>query len=211
MQSLPSSGSRITSRLRATNNSLVQRLLGGSGFTQVVQPPAVTTSSTSDQLARLENVLAEVKATAQSSSIAQVVPQVIAQATDTLNVPTVTSARRPEQSSALTPDVAPELTGHVQVVEQELSPELSPEVEGYLQAIENHADQKPQEIVLADGSLPTQHSNIPVKKVIVLPISAEDTTLAAKKNPTWSIKWLVSWSERIIKMFRGAVVFRTSE
>ncbi|NCN83041.1 MAG: hypothetical protein GW947_03670 [Candidatus Pacebacteria bacterium] len=192
MQSLPTSGSRITTTLRSTNNPLVQRFLGGS-----------TTSKTSEQLAVLENILADV---------AQVVPQVIEQATDTLNVPqAVGSARNPELAAATTPDIAPELAGHMQAVEQEPSPELSPEVEGYLEAVENYAEQQPQEVVIADGTLPTNHSNLPAKKVVVLPITEEVTKVARHKNPTWSIKWLVSWSERLMKMFQGSVVYRSPE
>jgi len=84
-------------------------------------------------------------------------------------------------------------------------------VEGYLKAVENHEQQKPEEIVIADGSLPSQHSNVPVKKVVILPVSEEETKVARFKNPTWSIKWLVSWSERLIKMFQGAVVYRSQE
>lgn len=210
MQSLPTSGSRITNSLRSTSNPLVQRFLGGA--TPAVAP--IPTANTSDQLTVLENIIAEVEATPpeQNSPIAQVVPQVINQATDTLNVPQATgSAGRPEYGSSTSSDLAPEVAGHVQTVDHEPSPELSPEVEGYLEAVENHAEQQPEEIVIADGSLPTQHSALPAKKVVVLPVSEEETRAARFKNPTWSVKWLVSWSERLIKMFQGSVVYRTPE
>ncbi|MDA1079919.1 MAG: hypothetical protein O2840_04510 [bacterium] len=226
MQSLPSSGSRITSQLRSTSNPLVQRFLGGSGPTASVQMPvsvpvpapvpeaATLPSSTNDQLALLENILAEVEATPpdQSTPLAQVLPQVLNQAIDTLNAPhPAGSARMPEQRASATAEIAPELAGHMQAVEQEPSPELSPEVEGYIEAVEHHAEQQPEEIVIADGSLPTQHSALPVKKVVVLPITEEETKAARLKNTTWSIKWLVSWTERLIKMFQGSVVYRSPE
>ncbi|NCN06372.1 MAG: hypothetical protein GW946_00830 [Candidatus Pacebacteria bacterium] len=202
MQSLPQSGSRITSQLRSTNNPLVQRFLG-SASVQVSKP---VSKSEDEALGLLEQVLTEVE------SSAQVMPQVIAEATDTLNVFSPTSSRQPEQSSVpVEPEIAPELAGHLQSVEHEPTPELSPEVEGYLEAVENHAEQQPEEVVLADGSLPSQHTNVPLKKVVVLPVSEEETKAARFKNPTWSIKWLVSWSERLIKMFQGSVVYRSPE
>jgi len=84
MQTLPKSGSRITSQLRSTNNPLVQRFLGGVP----PAPPSLSQVDTVNNLTLLENILTEVE------SSAQVVPQVIAQATDTLNIPAATSASR---------------------------------------------------------------------------------------------------------------------
>lgn len=199
MSSLPASGSRVTASLRSANNPLVQRFLGGA----VVKTVPPVSENQDEALQLLEQVLTEVE------SSAQVVPQVIAEATDTLNIPAATSARRPEQGAFATPDIAPELASHLQAVEVEPVPELSPEVEGYLEAVKDHTKQQPEEIVIADGSLPSQHTNVPAKKVVVLPISEEEVKVGHKKSTTWSIKWLVSWSERLIKMFKGAVVYRT--
>jgi hypothetical protein len=44
--------------------------------------------------------------------------------------------------------------------------------------------------------------------VVVLPITEEVEEAGKKKNPNFSIRWLVEWSQRIIKMFAGKVVYK---
>lgn len=96
----------------------------------------------------------------------------------------------------------------LQYVEQEKNPEMPPEVEGFLQHVDSHVEQAPQEIVLSnvgDTPLPTR---VPKKSVIVLPITPEIEKLGGRKGPKYSVKWLVEWSRKIIKMFQGTVVYR---
>ncbi len=96
----------------------------------------------------------------------------------------------------------------VQVVEVEKSPELSPEVEKYLQEVHDDKDQAPKEIAIVDeiANLPTQNQFVS-EPVIVLPITPEIQKKGKRKSPKYSIRWLVEWSQKIIKMFAGKVVY----
>lgn len=46
------------------------------------------------------------------------------------------------------------------------------------------------------------------KPVIVLPITAKSREEAKFKSTKYSVKWLWEWSQKIIKMFAGAVVYK---
>ncbi len=97
---------------------------------------------------------------------------------------------------------------NVQVVEVEKSPELSLEVEKYLQEVHDDKDQAPKEIAIADeiANLPTQNQFVS-EPVIVVPITPEIEKRGKRKSPKFSIRWLVEWSQKIIKMFAGKVVY----
>jgi hypothetical protein len=199
----------------------------------IIAPPPTTT----EQLDELEQVLAEVEAqrvidSAPTASVpetpiqeqpvldsvpdqsvdalAQMVPQVALQSTDTLNPQKPTGSTFKEVAPAASIDaVVPDAMGSVQYVEQEPSPELSPEVESFLERVENQVQEHPQEIVIADGSTnvsTTTHH--PSQPVIVLPITPEIEHAGKSKSPHWSIRWLVEWSQRIIKAFSGQVIYR---
>jgi len=104
-----------------------------------------------------------------------------------------------------------EAAAGIQVVEQEKNPEIPVEVEGFLQHVEDHASEAPQEIVLADlqqSALPTK---VPKKAVVVLPITPEAEKAAKWKNTKFSVKWLVEWSKKIMKIFEGTVIYRPVE
>ncbi len=96
----------------------------------------------------------------------------------------------------------------VQVVEQEKNPELSPEVEKYLQEVEEDKDQAPKEIAIVDeiANLPKKNQFVS-QPVIVLPITPEVEERGKRKSPKYSIRWLVEWSQKIIKMFTGKVIY----
>ncbi len=187
---------------------------------KLVMPIIAPPPSTTEQLDELDQVLAEVEAqrvldtvpaAPAADTLAQVVPQVALQATDTLNPqqPTGGSTFK-EVAPAATPDVvAPDAMGSIQYVEQEPSPELSPEVESFLERVEVQTQEQPQEIVIADGSTnvsTTTHH--PSQPVIVLPITPAIEHEGKNKSPHWSIRWLVEWSQRIIKAFSGKVIYR---
>ncbi|PIY80977.1 MAG: hypothetical protein COY80_00195 [Candidatus Pacebacteria bacterium CG_4_10_14_0_8_um_filter_42_14] len=213
MSPAPNSQSAISDSARSRSSAILRQFLGKhAGQTQAAVPTPAP-SSTSSQLDVLDKVLAEVEASSkpgEPSSLAQAVPQVIDQMTDTLNTSVGSSAGSIERRQP-TMDLAPELAGHAQVVDQEPSPEISPEVEGYLEAVENHVSELPEEIVIADGTIPSASQNKTAKKVVVLPISEEEEKEGKHKSPKWSIKWLITWSQKIIKMFRGEVVYRPAE
>jgi len=50
-----------------------------------------------------------------------------------------------------------------------------------------------------------------LKPVIILPITPEVEAVGAKKGPQWSVRWLVEWSRRLMKMFSGKILYADSE
>jgi len=99
-----------------------------------------------------------------------------------------------------------------QQVELEPTPEIPPEVESYLQKVEDNTNLAPPEVVIADGSQtsPVNHA-YPAQPVIVLPITPEEEAQGARKSPRFSIRWLVEWSRKIMKVFSGKVIYRMPE
>lgn len=114
----------------------------------------------------------------------------------------------PSKKEAVTPSQnAVEQGANIQVVETERSPELSPEVEKYLQEVHQEKDQAPKEIVLDDvANLPSDNQFVS-EPVIVVPITPEIERKGKRKSPKFSIRWLVEWSQKVIKMFSGKVVY----
>lgn len=126
---------------------------------------------------------------------------------DTFNIsPAPTSSRRAPESVPFAVPTA-EMPG-ISYVEQEPNNfEIPVEVEGFLERVADHTDKLPQEIVIQGDNIALNQAQ-PIKKaVIMLPITEEDEEKAKGKNPTWSIAWLVSWSQKIIKKFTGQVVY----
>lgn len=186
---------RINSRLRASFSTTPKPSL----------KPAAPTNATQGQLDILNQVLAEVE------SMASVVPQATLAATDTLNPtqpPPTTTLK--EAATAASPDISPIESGAgLQQVEYERSAELPPEVESYLDKVEENQDQTLDEVVIADGTTIPSLAHPPVKKpVIVLPITAAEEKEGQKKPLHLSIRWLVEWSKKIMKMFTGEVIYK---
>lgn len=150
------------------------------------------------------------QSTDETGELAQVLPNAILSATNTLNpaTPTVTAKEAEGLKSPDKSNQAEAGTG-VQAVEVEKNPELPPEVEGFINKVEQQADQLPKEIVIADAikNLP-QHHPLPKQPVVVLPITPEIEKTGATKSPKFSVRWLVEWSRRIMKMFVGKVIYR---
>lgn len=152
-----------------------------------------------------------------SGVLPQALPMAVHQATDQFLNPAdpgpATTAK--ERTQAVTPDQqAADATadvGVVQVVEQEPSPELSPEVEAYIQTVQDHAEQAPHEVVIADGSQQNAATTYPSRPVVVVPITPEIEKEGRFKSPVFSIKWLITWSHKIIKMFAGKVLYREAK
>lgn len=143
----------------------------------------------------------------------QVLPKAIDEATDTLNPAQVSTSPRKEVAAegASSSSAAPIEAGPLQAVESEKQPELPVEVEGYLQQVDDHQDDIVHEVVIADGSTEDAQLNYPSQPVIVLPIDEAMEKKARFKGPKYSIRWLVEWSHKIIKMFAGKVVYRSKE
>lgn len=96
----------------------------------------------------------------------------------------------------------------VQYVETEKNAEIPPEVDGFIKKIENQTDQLPQEIVIADqqGLQPT--TKYLAQPVIILPITPEMEKAGARKSSSFSLRWLVEWSRKLMKAFSGRIIYR---
>lgn len=128
---------------------------------------------------------------------------------DTLNIsPAPSPSRTPESVPPVVPTA--EVPGITYVEQEPKNLEIPVEVEGFLERVATHVDKLPQEIVIQGNTIALNQAQ-PIKQaVIMLPISEEDEKKARGKSPTWSIAWLVSWSQKIIKKFTGQVVYSHS-
>lgn len=158
----------------------------------------------SDRLKTLDQVLDEIQ-----SQVPHGIAQAVDQATDTLNPnqPVGTAKERIEKTAGVDQQSV-DIGAAVQVVEQEKNPEIPVEVESYLQRVEDHHDTAPTEVVIADGTNESIKTNYPSQPVIVLPITEAEEKEGEKKSPKNSIRWLVEWSHKIIKMFTGKVIYK---
>jgi hypothetical protein len=149
------------------------------------------------------------------TSVAQALPLAIDEMTDTLNPTTpisgggtVKEAREP--GITLERPAADQVPG-VQYVEEEKhheNAEIPPEVESYIMQVENHQEQVPEEIVIGDQQAIHPSTKYLAQPVIVLPITPEEEKKGASKGSQFSIRWLVEWSRKVMKMFSGRVVYK---
>ncbi len=153
--------------------------------------------------------------TFQQDPLHGVMPQAMVQSVisaDTLNPPNPAPATAKEVfERPISPDAVVDANAAVVHVETEINPEIPVEVEAFLQRAEHHTDKLPQEVVIADGTNEQATTNYPTRPVIVLPITEADEKAGMSKSPRYSIRWLVEWSHKIIKMFAGKVVYRQEE
>jgi hypothetical protein len=149
----------------------------------------------------------------QSDDQLDVLAQAIAQASQTEPTTGSTSSAKEKLESGSIDTKAVETGQTVSYVETgPVSPEISPEVEGYLEEVRENIAQLPQEIVVADGnSLDAGVAKAAPQPVVVLPITQDDEEKGAKKNSKFSIRWLVEWSRKIMKMFAGQVVYQQDQ
>ncbi len=96
----------------------------------------------------------------------------------------------------------------VQYIENEPQVELSPEVESFITSIENHQEQLPAEIVIADKTDILPEPKYVATPVIMLPITPEQEKEGERKDPTFSLRWLIEFSRKIMKTFAGKVIYR---
>lgn len=148
---------------------------------------------------------------------ASVTPQALPQATEELwqqsqaGTPTGTSTKERTAATAnWSVEAAVEQSGGMMTaVEQEKRPEISPEVEAYLQRIEEDQTSPAKELAQLIPDVATSPTPTSTQVVRVLPITKADAEEGRKKSPKFSIRWLVEWSEKVIKMFKGKTVYRT--
>jgi hypothetical protein len=149
-------------------------------------------------------LVAQATPTAVDQAVVQQQPQVVA-ATPAKETFAGTGAA--VETTANAPVV--EAAAGVQYVEQEPVPEIPPEVAEYLTHVENHANQQPQEIVIAEQQQQVPlATNYPKQSVIVLPITPEVEGQGKTKGPFESIRWLVEWSYKMMKVFSGRIIYR---
>lgn len=204
----------------AQNSGVMNQLR--SSFSSTTPSPATGSDDLNDALTVADQALASVEATTPvpqaaeatqppeaASVLPQVIPAVVQQSTDTLNPAYAGPTAKESLEGVGSIDTqAPDASGGVQYVEQEHHAEIPVEVESFLQQVDDHHAQLPTEIVIADGTMPVPQPNFPTHKVVVLPITPQIEEVGEKKNPSWSVKWLVEWSHKIMKMFTGDVIYR---
>jgi hypothetical protein len=99
---------------------------------------------------------------------------------------------------------------HGQVEFEPPSPELPPEIDSFVRAVAD-SDRAPDEILINgdEGNILVQPvSAYTAKPVIVLPYDQNTEKAAKFKSPHWAVKWLITWGERLIALFKGAVIYR---
>jgi hypothetical protein len=188
-----------TSRVFA---SLRQKLQSGPG------------SSTSPQTAATQPPTQSPVVTPEPTPLAAAIPTAVQQLPDPLNPPGVVGgaakeAVEPGSVTAEAPAVDALATGPINVVEAELGPEISPEVSAYLQKVEDHPEQIPQEIVVANPDTMAQQTQYLAQPVVILPITPEIEAQGARQPVTSSVRWLVTWSRKLMQIFTGRVVYKS--
>ncbi len=230
-----SAGSGIMQRLHASlsdqSGQLLQQGLGfnnGQSTSQQQANASKATLSTTQKLDLLEQVLNQVDAkpaavatkdtsqanqfsqttTQPQDSLSQAAAQAVIQATDTLN-PQISQPAGKEKLDQAGPDsTALEAGSAITLPEEEKSPEISPEVEKFIKTVEEEK-QGPEEVVVAEqAGVEPVATNYAAQPVVVIPITPEIEKKGARKSPKFSLRWLVEWSQKIMKMFAGKVVYR---
>jgi hypothetical protein len=215
---------------------MIKRGFTGTAAVPADQPTVEPASADNGALDTLEKVLDEVEQTPQrpvdqptdqptqpvnlpldltsQGMLSQVLPTVMKQTADAADpsLRAISTMRKETNQNASLEQFAADAATGVTAAESEPSPEISPEVESYLQKVEQQVDLAPPEVVIADGSQ-TQPAGYqyPSQPVVVLPITQEEEKLGAKKSPKFSLRWLVEWSRRLMKIFVGKIIYRPVE
>lgn len=172
-------------------------------------PPEMTTAPLAE-----EQPSGAIPSEVVPDAAAQAVPMAVTSMTDTLNPPDVVGGGTAKETPLLSVTVehpAVDQAGGVQYVETEKSHELPPEVEGFIKKVEDNVDQIPEEIVIADQQTGQSLPRVLAQPVVVLPITSKMEEEGKKKPPTYSIRWLIEWSWKMMKRFSGKVVYREEE
>lgn len=178
-------------------------------------PKTTTESSLTDKLDLLDQVLTEVEQTMAAPVTMPPLPPVAPPVATSPAAPpplspkplTQGSGKESLSTAAVEQPIVDSGSGF-QVLEVEANPEIPVEVENFIQHVEDHSDQLQQEIVIADGTVNVQPLPSQMQSVIVLPITPESEAKGKSKGVAWSIRWLVEWSHKLMKMFSGKIVYR---
>ena len=193
--------------------SIVNETASAQTSSQVVPPVATPAVTANPGMAQDPPAQPAVPLAGEPDVSAQAVISTIQTTEDPLNPlnPAPASAKENFERPAAPDAASLDVGGAVQQVEVERNPEVPIEVEGFLQRVEDFSVQEPQEVVIADGTSEQASTNYSSRPVIVLPISAEDEQKGKNKSPKYSIRWLIEWSHKVIKMFAGKVIYRQVE
>lgn len=207
----------ILKKMRQSFTTPIQTASLPSSFVGLTQAATDNNQSLSqlDALDALDQAITEVENQPQpvmDGQLAQAIPQATQQAV-LASQPQVGGRALAKESTVTT--VSPDqIVGDVAggggpaEIEPPKELEIPVEVESYLQKVENHQDQLPQEIVVADDGATISTRPYPKQPVIVLPMTAEVEKVGAAQPPSFSVRWLVEWSRKIMKMFEGMVIYR---
>lgn len=157
---------------------------------QVDQPVAGVAAAPEPQVSVLDQALPQVVASLPTP--AQLAPGGRAGAKESLAKAPV---EQPTEFAMATP------------AETEPEPEIPPEVSEYLQHVQDHQNEVPQEVVIGpDQQL--QLGTVPLAQpVVILPLTPDVEQQGAHKSPQFSVRWLVEWSRKIMRMFDGKVIY----
>lgn len=204
---------RVSRASQLLKSTLFMQMQGTATGVNSVTLPAKSPSVTPTPVVEIvsEQITEE---PASTNSFAQAVPLAVQEFADTINPlnpasPTTGSVTKESREPGFTLEkpVIEQVSG-IQQVEQEPQVEFSPEVEAYLTKVENHHDQLPQEIVIADSATVAPPTKYLAQPVIILPITPEIEREGLHKPVTFSVRWLVEWSRKLMKAFNGKIIYR---
>lgn len=228
-----SASSQLFATVQQRLSSDSQQLLGSVGLGAAPSTANQTGKLTDDEkLAIFDKILDEAEAqpaqptppvdtiSDEARLFASVPPQALPQATEQLwqqsqQAQQAVSPGQTGKERAAKPwsiDAAvQESGGLLTAVEQEHQPEISPEVESYLQRVETNQESPAAELAKLIPQVAAASGPAPTEVVRVLPVTKTMAAAGHKKSPKFSIRWLVEWSDKVIKMFQGKAVYRPAE
>lgn len=165
---------------------------------QVAFDPTIVPTQQTDQIPQLDD--------RPASMVMQSLPTVLADDPSSLNPPTPRPSAKEQVVSVV--DQRVELPAGVSSVEAELSGEMPPEVQKYVEELKKHDDQLPQEIVIADQAVNPNMATPVAQPVIILPMTEQEIRVGKRAPVQSSTRWLAEFTEKIMKMFAGQVIFR---
>lgn len=156
----------------------------------------------------MNSVVSQASLGGDITGFAQAIPQTVQQVTEQ-----AIQSAQPMSGSGTTKE-APKLTistetpsGTGTEVEPVKELEMPSEVEAFLQKVEDNASQLPEEIVVTQDAGATATKPYPKQPVIVLPITPDVEKEGSSQPPTASVRWLVEWSKKLMKVFTGKVIY----
>lgn len=150
-----------------------------------------------------------------SALFASVPPQALPQATEDMwqqaqpQEKSGTSKERADAAWSVEAAVQ-ESGGMLAAVEQEKQPEITAELESYLQRVEHNQESPAKELAQLIPLVAATTAPAATELVRVLPVTKTTAAVGRTKNPKFSIRWLIEWSDKLVKMFRGKIAYRSA-